>query len=69
MPNSQEKRGKGSYLGRDRHTGEESTAQDTVESMESSAVELRGRVEQPREGEGGSFTGKVLQRQTEERAS
>ena len=35
-------------------------------TLESSAVELRGRVEQHREGEGGSFTGRVLQRQIEE---
>lgn len=31
------------------------------------AVELKGRVEQHREGEGGNFTEIVLQRQNEER--
>ena len=31
---------------------------NAVEFLESSAVELRGRVEQPREGEGGCFTEK-----------
>jgi hypothetical protein len=31
--------------------------------MESSIVELRGRVEQHRKGKEGSFTGRVLQRQ------
>jgi len=40
---------------------------NTVEFMESSIVDLRGRIEQLREGKGGSFTGRVLQRQTEER--
>jgi hypothetical protein len=37
--------------------------------VESSAVELRGRVEQDREGGGSSFTCRVLQRQIEERTS
>ena len=57
---SQEERGKGSYL-RERQTAqeEESTVQDTVEFVESSAVELRGQVEQHREGEGGVLPGQL----------
>jgi len=38
-----------------------------VEFAENSTVELRGRVEQHREGDGDSFTRRVLQRQSEEK--
>ena len=61
MPNSPERR-KGSYF-REKQTVQDKRVQsrNTVEFVESSAVELRGRVEQHREGEGGSFTRRVLQ--------
>jgi hypothetical protein len=48
---------------------EESAAHDTVKLTGSSAVELRGRMEQLGEGGGGSFTRRILQRQIEERRS
>ena len=48
--------GKGSCL----RAEEESAVRDTVESVESSAGAWRGRVEQRREREGGSFTRTVV---------
>ena len=62
---SGEERGKGSCL----RAEEESAVRDTVESVESSAGAWRGRVEQRREREGGSFTRTVVQRQTEDRTN
>jgi hypothetical protein len=69
MPNSPERR-KGSYF-REKQTVQDKRVQfrNTVEFVESSAVELRGRAEQPREGEGGRFTRRALQRQIEESTS
>ena len=63
------RKGKGSLLNErlKKREERESPVQDTVESMESSTVEWRGRVEQPREEEGGSSTGRVLQRQIEKK--
>lgn len=66
QPSGEESRER-SYLRGKQTVQEESTAQDTVEFLESSGLELRRSVEQHREGEGSSFTRRILQRQIEER--
>jgi hypothetical protein len=36
--------------------------------MKSNAIDARGRIEQPKDGAEGSFTGRVLERQFKERS-
>ena len=57
------------FKGQADNTGEESAVRNTGEFMESRAGELRKRVGQHREGEGGRFTRRALQRQIEESTS
>jgi hypothetical protein len=53
----------------DSKQGGGSTVQEYSRVHGDCTVELRGRVEQPREGEEGSVTRRGLQRQTEKRTS